>query len=166
MKMIAIAPASFDIYLSVRINYIQNWCGLLLLYLYYRQCEKPVNKIKQIQFPHLFYLLIFPEVTGKNIKHNFMSEEMRKSVSLFCNQQPNLDDLHHPNDIARLIKVIYLSIKNEEEIPYIEIEEGLKSRNFDELNHGTVDSFINSCKTYIRHAKQILLDAQRAEMLK
>ena len=28
MKMIAIAPASFDIYLSVRINYIQNWCGV------------------------------------------------------------------------------------------------------------------------------------------
>ena len=64
--MIAIAPASFDIYLSVRINYIQNWCGLLLLYLYYRQCEKPVNKIKQIQFPHLFYLLIFPEGDREN----------------------------------------------------------------------------------------------------
>jgi len=69
MKMIAIAPASFDIYLSVRINYIQNWCGLLLLYPYYGQCEKPENRIKQIQFPHLFYLLIFPEGTGKNNKN-------------------------------------------------------------------------------------------------
>ena len=72
--------------------------------------REPDNRIKPIVFPHLFYLLIFPEGTGKNIKHNFMSEEMRKSVSLFCNQQPNLDDLHHPNDIARLIKVIYLPI--------------------------------------------------------
>ena len=71
MKMIAIAPASFDIYLSVRINYIQNWCGLLLLYPYYGQCEKPENRIRQIQFPHLFYLLIFPEGAGK-IYNNIM----------------------------------------------------------------------------------------------
>ena len=32
------------------------WCGSLLFYLLQRQCEKPVSKIKQIVFPHLFYL--------------------------------------------------------------------------------------------------------------
>jgi hypothetical protein len=55
MKMIAIAPASFVLNLPERVNYIRNWCGLLLLYPYYRQCEKPVNRIKQIQFPHLLF---------------------------------------------------------------------------------------------------------------
>ncbi|RDU48151.1 hypothetical protein DWU89_16035 [Parabacteroides acidifaciens] len=68
MKVIAIAPASFVIELPVRVTYIQNWCGLLLLYPYYRQCEKPVNRMKQYS-SHTFYFLIFPEGTGR-VKFN------------------------------------------------------------------------------------------------
>jgi len=30
--------------------------------------REPDNRIKQIQFPHLFYLLIFPEGNRKKIK--------------------------------------------------------------------------------------------------
>lgn len=43
------------------------WCGSLLFYLLQRQCEKPVSKIKQIVFPHLFIYAHLWEQMSANI---------------------------------------------------------------------------------------------------
>ena len=59
--------------MSVRFLYAL-WCGSLLFYLLQRQCEKPVSKIKQIVFPHLFILTAYRrEQVGIVMINNMMA---------------------------------------------------------------------------------------------
>ena len=95
-----------------------------------------------------------------------MSEEMEKAVARFCDILPNLNELHHPADYSRLLKIIYFSIKNNEEIPLILIRETLESKEFIGFNNGNIDSFMKCCNEYIEKAKDILYDAQRCNILK
>lgn len=55
--MIAIAPASFAIDLPERVNYISMGVGCCC-FIHAIGMREPDNRIKQIAFPHLFYLVI------------------------------------------------------------------------------------------------------------
>lgn len=94
-----------------------------------------------------------------------MTEQMKSAVKLFCEMQPNFDDLHHPNDLYRFLEIIYLSVKNSEDIPYKYINE-LLSKTTSCLNCGTIDSFISSCKEFEKNAKYALMWAKNKQLLK
>ena len=68
MKMIAIAPHhliyTYLIY-PVRLSDIVKVVWAIVLSVPKGNARSPRNRIRQIQFPHLFYLLIFPKGTGK-----------------------------------------------------------------------------------------------------
>lgn len=95
-----------------------------------------------------------------------MNKDLQEAASFFCTMMPNLDDLHHPMDCSRLLKVVYLAMKNQEEVPLNYIRSTLESQTFSGLNGGTIESFMNSCEEYIEKAKSILDDAQRCGILK
>ncbi len=95
-----------------------------------------------------------------------MSTEMEKAVTFFCEMLPNYDDLHHPGDYCRLLEIIYLSIKKQEDVPIEKIKELLLAKETSSMNSGTVDSFLASCKAFIEDAKYTLQWAKDKNILK
>ena len=95
-----------------------------------------------------------------------MNAELEKAVSFFCEMQPNLCDLHHPQDRSRLLKVIYLAFQCNEDVPLDSIKEKLSNKTPSELHGGTIVSFMKSCEEYVHSAMDILEDAKRAEIIK
>lgn len=91
---------------------------------------------------------------------------MEKAVKFFCEMQPNYDDLHQPNDLHRFLKIIYLSVKNSEDIPYKYINELLSSKTRQCMNSGTIDSFISSCQEFEKNARYALMWAENNKLLK
>lgn len=65
--MMAIAPASFDIYLPVKGKLYPIGVGCSVALSIPKAMREPDNRIKQIQFPHLFYYFTFRRGTRKNI---------------------------------------------------------------------------------------------------
>lgn len=113
-------------------------------------------------------MLFYPLSSGDWLAQHFnsMSEEMEKAVARFCDILPNLKELHHPADYSRLLKIVYLSIKNNETIPLNLIRKTLESKDFIGFNNGNLEDFMSSCNEYIEKAKDILYDAQRCNILK
>ena len=94
-----------------------------------------------------------------------MEERLSKSVDFFVFMQPNLDDIHHPMDIKRVMAILINSIVEHEDFPYEMLRERLATKKFTLMTHGTIDSFIQSIEELVNKLKPGLVWAYNEGLL-
>lgn len=78
-----------------------------------------------------------------------MSRTIEDAVTRFCAELPNLEKVHHPNDLSRLGEIIKTSILLGVSFPYDMIKEKLESKVFMTPNSGNIEDFMESVRIYV-----------------